>query len=91
LRRAARQVKANCGAATDENGSASGPWGKTSVTIKMGHNGHSKGATIGAPYDGKPTGRCAVQAFSNLTFGPFAGSDIMVDWEVDIVKPGSGK
>ena len=27
LKRAARQVKANCGAATDEDGKATGPWG----------------------------------------------------------------
>jgi hypothetical protein len=87
LRRAARQVKANCGAATDENGNPSGPFGKVIVSIKMGHNGHSKGASVPAPFDGKPAGRCAAQAFNNLTFSPFAGSDTVVDWEVEIVKP----
>src|SRR5262249_44746340 len=68
LNRAARQVKANCGQAKDEDGNAKGPWGKTSITITLGHNGHAKGATVPAPYDGQPTGRCAIQAFSNLTF-----------------------
>src|SRR5450432_3663465 len=32
LKRASRQVKANCGSATDDNGTASGPWGKTSAS-----------------------------------------------------------
>jgi hypothetical protein len=87
LKRAARQVKANCGAATDENGATTGPWGKTTVTVKLGHNGHSKGGSIPAPFDGKSTGRCVVQAFSNLIYAPFAGSDTDVDWPVELTKP----
>jgi hypothetical protein len=87
LKRAARQVKSNCGAATDDNGAANGPWGKTSVTVKLGRNGHSKGGTIPAPYDGKPAGRCAVQAFANIIYAPFAGDDTNVDWPVEITKP----
>jgi hypothetical protein len=87
LKRAARQVKANCGATTDEEGKATGPWGKTTVTVKLGHNGHSQGATIGPPYDGKPVGKCTVQAFAILTFPPFAGGDTTVDWPVEIVAP----
>jgi hypothetical protein len=87
LKRAARQVKANCGAATDENGAATGPWGKTTITVKLGHNGHSKGGTVPAPFDGKSTGRCVTQAFSNLIYAPFAGSDTDVDWPVEVVKP----
>jgi hypothetical protein len=87
LKRAARQVKANCGAATDENGAATGPWGKTTVTVKLGHNGHSKGGTVPPPFDGKSTGRCAVQAFANLIYAPFAGADTDVDWPVEVTKP----
>jgi hypothetical protein len=87
LKRAARQVKANCGAATDDNGATTGPWGKTNVTVKLGHNGHSKGGTVPAPFDGKPTGRCAAQAFVNLIYAPFPGSDTDVDWPVEIDKP----
>jgi len=87
LKRAARQVKANCGAATDDSGSASGPWGKATVTVKLGHNGHSKSGTIAAPFDGKPTGNCAIKAFGNLIYEPFAGGDADVDWPVEIVKP----
>jgi hypothetical protein len=87
LKRAARQVKSNCGSATDDNGTVTGPWGKTTVTVKLGHNGHSKGGTAAAPFDGKPTGSCAVKAFTNLIYAPFAGSDTDVDWPVEIVKP----
>jgi hypothetical protein len=87
LKRAARQVKANCGASTDDNGVAGGPWGKTTVTVKLGHNGHSKGGTVPAPFDGKPTGKCAVQAFANLIYAPFPGADTDVDWPVEISKP----
>jgi hypothetical protein len=88
LKRAARQVKEHCGEAKDDTGKASGPWGKTSISVNLGHNGRSKGATVQAPYDGKPTGRCAVQAFTSLTFPPWSGADTTVDWEIEIVPPG---
>lgn len=87
LKRAARQVKTNCGQAKDDEGKATGPWGKVNVSIVLAPNGHSKGATIPAPYDGKPVGRCAVQAFTNLVFPPWAGSETTVEWEVEIVPP----
>jgi hypothetical protein len=87
LKRAAREVKANCGAATDQNGKATGPWGKGTVTVKLGHNGHSEGATIGAPFDGMPVGKCIAQAFAILIFPPFAGGDTTVDWPIEVVQP----
>jgi hypothetical protein len=87
LKRAARQVKDNCGAAKDEDGKAPGPWGKTTVSINLGHGGRSKGATVPPPYDSKPAGRCILQAFSNLTYPPWRGADANVDWEVELVQP----
>ncbi|HXN30256.1 MAG TPA: hypothetical protein VN894_00280, partial [Polyangiaceae bacterium] len=33
LKRAAKQVRANCGAASDEEGAKTGPWGSTAATI----------------------------------------------------------
>ena len=87
LNRAARQVQANCGFAKDEDGKAIGPWGKTSVSITLGHNGHTRSVTIPEPFDGKPTGRCAVKAFSNLTFPPWSGPDATVEWPVEIKQP----
>ena len=90
IKRAVRQVNANCGSAKDENGKAVGPWGKGSVTVVLGRNGHSKNATIGAPFDGKPPGKCAVQAFSNLTFPPWNGPDTPLTVDVELTKPAVG-
>ena len=88
LKRAARQVKQNCGGTKDDDGKATGPWGKLDVHVKLGHNGHSQGATVDPPYDGKPVGRCVTNAFSILIFPPFAGPDTTVDWPVELVAPG---
>jgi hypothetical protein len=87
LNRSARQVKANCGQATDDNGKAAGPFGKVTINVMLGHNGRSKGVTVPAPFDGTPPGRCITQAFSNLTFPPWGGADTPVDIEVEVVKP----
>ena len=87
LNRAARQVQGNCGFATDEDGKKAGPWGKTSVSITLGHNGHTRSVTIGEPFNGKPTGNCAVKAFSILTFPPWTGPDETLDWPVEIPQP----
>ena len=91
LKRSARQVKDNCGAAKDETGKATGPWGKLTIQVALGRNGHSKGVTVPAPYDGKAPGKCIVQAFSNLQYPPWAGSDTTVEWEVELVKPAGVK
>ncbi len=85
VKRAARQVKENCGAAKDDSGKAIGPWGKATLQIQLGHNGHSKGVTVPAPYQGKPTGNCVEKAFTNLTFPPWGGSDTEISWEVELV------
>ncbi len=87
LKRSARQVKENCGAAKDEDGKANGPWGKLQVQIALGHNGHSKGVTVPEPYAGKPVGRCIEKAFANLTFPPWAGADATVPMDVELVQP----
>jgi len=87
LKRSARQVKANCGALKDADGNPSGPWGKGTVTVKLGHNGHGQGATVAAPFDGKPVGRCITQAFAILIYPPFAGADTTVDWPIEVPEP----
>jgi hypothetical protein len=87
LKRAARQVKENCGQAKDESGKATGPWGKTTVQVQLGHNGRSKGVTVPEPYQGKPTGNCVEKAFTNLTFPPWAGADAQIEWEVELIEP----
>ncbi|MDB4942929.1 MAG: hypothetical protein JWP97_2463 [Labilithrix sp.] len=87
VKRAARQVKDNCGAAKDDAGKATGPWGKVTIQLALGHNGHSKGTTVPAPFQGKPVGNCIERAFTNLTFAPWAGTDTEITWEVELVQP----
>jgi hypothetical protein len=88
LKRGARQVKANCGAATDEEGKATGPWGKTKASITLGRNGHVKQVSVPAPYDGKPAGLCVLHSFEKIQFPPYPGeSDVVVDWDVELVRP----
>lgn len=89
LKRAARAIKASCGASTDDDGQATGPWGATKASITLGRNGHIKQVTVPAPYDGKPVGVCVVHAFQKIWFPPYAApSDAVVEWDVDLVKPG---
>lgn len=88
LKRAARQIKGNCGSATDSDGKASGPWGSTKVTVTIGRNGHIKQVAVPAPYDGKPVGDCIVHAFQKGQFPPYAASsDATVEWGVELVRP----
>ncbi len=88
LKRAAAMVKSSCGAASDENGKANGPWGQTKASVRLGRNGHVRGVEVPAPYGDKPVGTCVVHAFQNLIFPPYAApADITVDWDVEIVKP----
>jgi hypothetical protein len=87
LKRAARQVRENCGHAKNENGEAKGPWGKTKVTVKLGHNGRSREATLSPEFNETPTGKCALAAFRNLTFPPWNGPDVVLDWDVEIPQP----
>lgn len=87
MKRAARQVKGNCGGAKDADGKATGPFGKSMVTVVLGRNGHSKSATADSSIADKPAGKCVVQAFTNLTYAPWAGGDSTVQWEVELVQP----
>ncbi len=88
FKRAAAQVKSNCGAATDENGKANGPWGQTKASVRLGRNGHVRGVDVPSPYGDKPVGTCVVHAFQNLIFPPYAApADVTVDWDVELVKP----
>lgn len=89
LRKAAVQVKGNCGAATDENGKALGPWGKLNVSITLARNGRIKEVAVPPPYADKPVGKCISLAFRNLVYPPYAApTDVVLDWEVELVAPG---
>jgi len=87
VKRSARQVKENCGAAKDDTGKATGPWGKVTIQIQLGHNGHSKGLTIPAPYQGKAVGNCIEKAFTNLTFPPWGGADTEISCDLELLNP----
>jgi hypothetical protein len=88
LKRAAKQVKDNCGSASDEDGNKNGPWGSTTATVVLGRNGHVQEVTLPAPYSGKPVGDCVVNSFKKIQFPPYGGStDVNVPWDVQIVQP----
>lgn len=88
LKRAARQVKSGCGSASGDDGQQTGPWGSTKASVVLGRNGHVKQVTVPDPYNGKPVGDCVINAFKKLIFPPYAGSsDVVVDWDVEIVQP----
>jgi hypothetical protein len=87
LKRATRVVHDNCGAAKGEDGKATGPWGKTTLTLNLGHNGHPRGVTLDPSFEGKPAGRCITQAFTGLSYPPWRGADTTVQWEVELVQP----
>jgi hypothetical protein len=87
LRRAALQVKRNCGEAKNTDGKAVGPWGKTQVQVTLGHNGHVRGVTIADPFNGAPSGNCVLQAFGLLSFPPWDGPDTTIPWDVELVQP----
>jgi hypothetical protein len=80
-------VKANCGAAKDESGKATGPWGKVAIRVGLGSNGHEKSVFVPPPYDGKPVGQCITRAYTNLSFSPWDGADGEVDVDVELDKP----
>ena len=89
LKKAAIQVKGNCGATTDENGKAVGPWGKVKVAITLARNGRIRDVAVPPPYGDKPVGKCIGLAFRNLVYPPYAApSDVILEWEVELVAPG---
>jgi hypothetical protein len=91
LARAGRSVKDNCGHSANDEGKVAGPWGKVTIQVLLGHNGHSKSVVVPEPNAATPSGKCIMQAFSNLTFPPWNGQDTQVDWEVELVKPPAGE
>ena len=88
LKRAAKQIKDNCGSASDEDGNKGGPWGSTTASVVLGRNGHVHEVTVPSPYSGKPVGVCVVNSFRKIQFPPYGGStDVTVSWDVQIVEP----
>ena len=46
--------------------------------------GKSTKATVGAPFDGTPIGKCVVRAFVNIIVTPFEGPDVDVHQKVPL-------
>jgi len=88
MRRSAKQIKSNCGAATDDEGKATGPWGTVHATIVLGRNGHVKDVQVPDPYNGKPVGICVQRQLMKLIYAPYAGSaDASIEWDFEVTKP----
>lgn len=88
LKRAAKQIKENCGSASDEDGNKAGPWGSTTATVVLGRNGHVQEVTVPSPYSGKPVGDCVVNSFKKIQFPPYGGAtDVSVPWDIQLVAP----
>jgi hypothetical protein len=88
MRKTAKQIKANCGSASDEEGQKTGPWGSAHVAIVLGRNGRVKQVGVPAPYDGKPVGVCMSRALMKIVFPPYGGSDDQsIEWDFELVKP----
>ena len=79
------------GAARDDDGKQTGPWGKTKISLTLGRNGRMKGVQLPSNYENKAAGRCIVNAFQGLIFPPWGGQDTTIDWEVELVQPPAEK
>jgi hypothetical protein len=88
MKRSAKQIKANCGAATDEEGKATGPWGTVHVSVTLGRNGHVKDVAIPDPYKDKPVGTCISRQLMKIIFAPYVASDdSTIEEDFEVTKP----
>jgi len=88
MKRSAKQIKANCGAATDEEGKATGPWGTVHVSVTLGSNGHVKDVAIPDPYKDKPVGTCISRQLMKISFAPYVASDdSTIEEDFEVTKP----
>ncbi len=61
------------------------PHGDATVTVTFsGSAGKSTKATVGAPFDGTPIGKCVVRAFVNIVITPFEGPDVEMHQRVKL-------
>ncbi len=79
LARAARSAQTCVGVVSQDS-----PKGKGTMTITFGNDGHVKKATIDAPFDGTDMGKCAINAMKAVIVPPFKGSDVTMNWDVDL-------
>ena len=77
MKRAARSAETCPGSVPEES-----PAGTAKITVTFGNDGHSKSATITAPYDENAVGKCAINAFKSVIVPPFEGAEETLEWEV---------
>ena len=88
MKRSAKQIKANCGAATDQEGKTTGPWGTVHVSITLGRNGHVKDVAVPDPYKDKPVGTCISRQLMKIIFAPYVASDdSTIEEDFEVTKP----
>jgi hypothetical protein len=60
------------------------PHGDATITVTFSGAGKSTKATVGAPFDGTPIGKCMIRAFVNITITPFEGPDVQMPQRVSL-------
>lgn len=79
LKRAARSAESCVGVVTEQGGG-----GTAKFSLTFGNDGHVKNATVSAPFDENPVGKCALNAMKAVIVPPFDGAEETVEWEVDL-------
>ena len=79
VKRAQRSAETCPSAVTEQ-----GPGGTAKVTLTFANDGHVKEATIAAPFDDTPVGKCAINAMKAVIVPPFEGGDESVDVELNL-------
>ena len=83
LTRQTRQVKKNCAGATGEDGTK-GPFGTTTVSIRLSRDGNGHAVSMASDFDGKPSGTCVMNAFKHFQYPPWEGSSVTIQWDVEV-------
>lgn len=65
--------------------------GKATFTITFANDGHVKSASISSPFDGTPLGKCALRAMKAVIVPPFRGSEVTMDFDVELTKKAAAK
>jgi hypothetical protein len=79
VKRAQRSAETCPSAVTEQ-----GPGGSAHVTLTFASDGHVKDATIGAPFDDTPVGKCALNAMKAVIVPPYDGSDETVEVDLNL-------
>jgi len=61
--------------------------GKATVSVVFEPNGAVKNVTVSAPYAETNVGNCVVRAMSSIRVEMFEGSEVPMDWEIELKEP----